>query len=267
MIPSGISEIGIGLGIVLLSGASLYIIEAVFNMSSTLQNRSINLIPYTASSTDKQISLQQDTTTFPNANPILPSSNERTGIEFSYGFFLEVDETTFNGTDDLHNVFYKGYPANPWPLQAPGVYIRGNVNTMRIILNNYTQPFNYVDIENIPIGKWFHVVLNFQNLKLEVHVNGKLAKTLPFTDMLPYLNYENITVFSNKVVTVNIPTVSNISFNGSMSGKISNLIYARYALSYGEIQNLFSQGPSTVTQATTTIDRPIYFADSWWANQ
>ena len=263
------SEIALGLGIVLVTGASFYLVESVFSMSSTIKNRFVELLPYTASSEDKQIVLQQDTTKFPNAQPILPSDNERTGIEFSYSFYLLVNENTFEGQDTLHNVFYKGYSNNPWPLQSPGVYIRGNVNTMRILLNSYKDPFAYVDIENIPVGKWFHVVLNYQNTALEIHINGRLTKKQTYTDSLPNLNYENITIFSNNVTTINRPNakIPNIQFKGSIFGKLSNLVYTRYAISYTEIQSLFKKGPSSITKSPMATETPPYFADSWWANQ
>ena len=263
------SEIALGLGIVLLSGTTFFIIESVYNMATTLQNRFIQLLTTTASASDGQIILQQDTNKYTNAQPILPSDNERTGIEFSYSFYLLVNQLTFEGQDTLHNVFYKGYPNNPWPLQSPGVYIRGNVNTMRILLNSYNNIFNYVDIENIPVGKWFHVVLNFQKLALEVHVNGRLAKKLPFSDSLPYINYENITIFSTIVSTKNMPTStpSSVAFNGAINGKISNFVYTRYALSYNEIQTLYKQPPSQVTTTPVVSETPPYFADSWWAGQ
>ena len=263
-----LSEIALGFGIVLVTGTSFFIAESLFNMATTINDRFIQLMPYTASSEDTEIQLQQDTKQFSDAHPILPSDNERTGIEFSYSFYLMVNEKTFKGEDTLHNVFYKGYHAKEWPLQSPGVYIRGNVNTMRIILNSINNAYNYVDIENIPVGKWFHVVLNFQNLALEVHVNGRLAKKLPFSDSLPYLNYENIIIFStNKPLTINIPTKPSIRFDGPINGKLSNLIYARYALSYNEIQEFYNKGPSQVTTAPTVTEKPPYFADSWWANQ
>ena len=263
------SEIALGLGIVLITGASFYIVESVLSMANTIQNRFIELLPYTASSEDKQLVLQQDTKKFSNAQPILPSDNEKTGIEFSYSFYLLVNENTFEGQDTLHNVFYKGYSNNPWPLQSPGVYIRGNVNTMRIFVNSYKEPFSHIDIENIPVGKWFHVVLNYQNSALEVHVNGRLAKKQAYSDSLPYLNYENITIFSNNVTTINRPNANpnSIRFNGSIYGKLSNLIYTRYALSYNEIQKLLKKGPSTITKSPMATETPPYFADSWWVNR
>lgn len=268
-------EIGLGLGIVLLTGASFFIIQSVFNMATTVQNRYVELLPYTTASEDKQVVIQQDIKKFPDGKPILPSDNERTGIEFSYNFYLFVNETTFNGDNEMRSVFYKGYGNNPWPLQSPGVYILGNTNTMRVIMSSYDDPYQHIDIENIPINKWFHVALNFQKLALEVHINGKIVKKLSYNNTLPYLNYQNLTIFPNTVnkTTVRRPilpdgtTPEDYVFSSAIYGKVSNLIYTRYALSFNEIQNFYSKGPSTITKVAKNMETPPYLSDSWWTNQ
>ena len=262
-------EVGIGLVTVLVAGCIFFIIQSAINMTTSVQNRYTELLPYTITSEDKQVTLQQDTSKYSDAKPILPSDNERTGIEFSYSFYLVVAESTFNGTDVLHNVFYKGYDNKQWPLLAPGVFIKGNTNTMRIIFNSVADVYNHLDIENIPVNKWFHVVLNFKNLYLEVHINGKLTKKLSFQDSLPYQNYGNVTIFSNNAIKITRdPPNSSIEISDTCAtGKLSNLVYTRYALSYNEIQGLFTKGPSSTIKSTTSLDTPPYFADSWYSSQ
>jgi hypothetical protein len=262
-------EIGLGLLTVLLSGSLFFVVNSVLNMSSNVQNRYLELIPYTVSSEDKQITLQQDTSKFSDAQPILPSENEKTGIEFSYSFYLVINESTFDGSDVLHNVFYKGYDNRQWPLLAPGVYIKGDTNTMRIIMSSFSDAYYHLDIENIPVNKWFHVVLNFKNLALEVYVNGQLTKKLSFEESLPYFNYGNITIFSNNLIQVNRPTYGQpIVFSDTCAtGKLSNLIYTRYALSYNEIQNLYKKGASNNVKSLSKTETPPYFSDSWYSSQ
>ena len=268
-IPIFPGEVGLGFGVVLLTGAAFFIVQSVFNMTSTIQNRYVELLPVTYTSQERAKVISQDTKKDTSAKPILPSDNERTGIEFSYSFYLLINDSTFDGADVLHPVFYKGYPDNAWPLQAPGVYIKGDTNTMRIIMSSFNDAYNHIDVENIPVNKWFHVVLNFQKLALEVHVNGKLAKKLLFNDTLPYFNYESLTIFPNNLAkTINraagLPTVA---FSTPPNAKISNLFYTRYALSFNEIQQMFSKGPSNMTATPKSVETPPYFADSWWVSQ
>lgn len=259
------SEIMLGLGIVLVTGASFFIMQSVFDMANTIQNRYVELIPRTVSSEDKQIVFEQDITKRADAKQILSSDNERTGMEFAYSFYLEVNENNFDGTDNLHPVFYKGYPNSLWPLQSPGVFIKGDTNTMRIIMSSFSDPYNHVDVENIPIGKWFHVVLNFKKLALDVYVNGKIVKKLKFNDTLPYTNYQNLIVFPNNTPSdINRPNLPSIRYSTCVKGKLSNLIYTRYALSVREIQNFFSKGPSNIVATPKSTETPPYFADSWW---
>ena len=44
------------------------------------------------------------------------------------------------------------------PNRAPGVYLHSTKNTMRVYMNTYDDPLEYVDIENLPLRKWFNCV-------------------------------------------------------------------------------------------------------------
>jgi len=261
-------EIGAGLGAVLASALAFYIVRSVIGMATTVKNRYVDVLPYTlaSSSTPLQI-IRQDVNRYGSkAIPLLPSENERSGIEFSYGFFLWVDKNTFSGEAGLKNIFYKGLDTKPWPLLAPGVFMKSDTNTLVIALNSYVDAFHTVEVENMPIDKWVHILLNFQKNALEVHVNGRIADKLLFTDTVPYLNYENLTFFSNYNLTITRPNSEAIMFKGSISGKVSNVIYTRYALSFNEIQKQLSKGPSKIT-VSDSDSANITLSDSWWANQ
>lgn len=268
MSSSVAGEIALGVGVFAFAGAAFYVAQSVFNMASTIQNRYLDILPYTASSEDGQVIIYQDPKVYSDAKTIIPSDNERTGIEFSYSCYLVVNETTFDstGNDTLKCVFYKGNDNNPWPLLSPGVFVRNTTNTLRIILGSFGDAYKHIDIENIPVKKWFHLVLNYKKSALEIYVNGKLVNKMSYDDALPYNNYGNINIFSSKTKTVNLQNRS-INFNGSINGKISNLTYTRYALSFSEIQKLFNKGPSNTTKAAANVELPPYLASDWWVNQ
>jgi hypothetical protein len=255
-------EIALGLGIVTLAGSAFYTVQSVFNMATSIQNRYLELLPYTLSSEKSEIIVQDPKVS--NAKTILPSENERTGMEFAYSFYLIVNENTFDREEKLHCVFYKGHDNRTWPLLSPGVFVLGNTNTLRVIYGSFNDAYKYIDIENIPVGKWFHVVLNYQKNALEVHINGRLVKKLLFDDALPYNNYGNINIFTNTTTTVNLPHGRNIRFEGSINGKLSNLIYTRYALSFKEIKSFYDKGPSSNTKVISSDEVPPYLADTWW---
>jgi hypothetical protein len=255
-------QVVLGVGIVILSGAIFYTAQSVLNMATTIQNRYLELLPYTLQSDKSEIIPQNPSNR--GAKTILPSDNERTGMEFSYNFYLIVNEGTFDGEDTLRTVFYKGNNNNPWPLLSPGVFVKGNENTLRIVYGSFNDAYNYIDIDNIPVGKWFHVTLNFQKNALEVHINARLVKKLLFEDALPYNNFGNINIFSNTVKTVNLPNNRNIRFNGAITGKISSLVYTRYSLLFSELKSFYDKKPSTRTSVVSDDEMPPYLADTWW---
>jgi hypothetical protein len=215
--------------------------------------------------------IRQNASLFSNADPLGLSVNERTGIEFSYSFYLRVLQDTIDGNDTVKHVFHKGY-STPWPLMGPGVFIKGDTNTMRIFMSTYANPFTYVDVKNIPIAKWFHVVINSYKGGIDVFVNGNLANRMQFKGTLPYQNFGDIVLFSNFKQWYKgsqIPAIgdgNNLNIAGVFSGYLSNLRYARYALSSSEIATLVAQGPSNTMQ-TLAADTPPYLADDWWSNQ
>ncbi len=269
--PSG--QILYGLMIVAITFVVGFVVELLYKTTTENAKRFMTLIDYTAASEDATITIRQDSMKYPDAKPIGFSMNERTGIEFAYSFYLYVFPSTFNGEDKLKHVFHKGF-ACPWPLMGPGVFMKSNTNTMRVFMNTYKNPYSYVDVRNIPVEKWVHVVLNCYKSGLDVFVNGNLATRMPFKDTIPYQNFQDIILFSSarynsfRGANGQIPALMNENFeiDGAFKGYVSNLIYTRYALSVSEIQTLMSAGASNRTKQKT-MDKPPYLADDWWANQ
>ena len=219
---------------------------------------------------DKTIVIPQN----PNisgSNTVNLSSNERTGVEFSYSFYLNVNPSTFNGADQttgLYHIFHKGY-SSQFPLLAPGVYMRSDQNTLRVYMNTYKTWNNYIDVENIPVSKWVHVVLVCKEHSLEIYVNGNIAKKMSFDGFSPYQNYQDICCFSNRRILLSKSKVtslgdSDLNILGAMKGMMSRLTYFNYGLSYSEIQQLMNQGPSSKMESSQSMDIPPYMADNWW---
>jgi hypothetical protein len=259
-------EVGIGVGIVVLTGVIFFLVKMVYETTSVLQKRFTEVLPYTINASNGPKIVHQDLSKHTDAIPILSSDNERTGIEFSYSFYLYVNESTISGNDVLKSVFYKGYNGKPWPLMAPGVFIKGDTNTMRIVYNSNSEPYNFVDVENIPIGKYFHTVLNFKSSALEVHINGRIVKKLQFPNTVPHSNFGSVVIFYSGTTTINRAPYGDIRFEGAINGDLSNLMYTRYALSFNEIQELLNKGPSSVIKQKDK-ETPPYLADSWWSDQ
>jgi hypothetical protein len=225
------------------------------------------LMDYTAGAEDKALAVHQDPTKFQDANPVLFSENEPTGIEFAYSFYMFVNHNTFSGDSVLHHVWHKGYGC-VWPLMGPGVFVRSDTNALRVIMNTYENPYTYVDVMNIPVGKWFHVVLNCKRSGLEIFINGNLANKIRFDSTMPYQNFQDIILFSNANYQLwgsNAAALKgeNFEVRGTFKGYMSAFVYARYALSYGEIQKLYTAGPSKKVKSQN-MTLPPYLSDNWW---
>jgi hypothetical protein len=259
-----------GLVIIILVVLVFLTAQFIYTYITNSRNRFQTLLDYTANAEDMTLTIRQDASKYPDAKPIGLSMNERTGIEFSYSLYMYINSSTFTGNSSYKHVFHKGY-STPWPLMGPGVFVHGDTNTLRVMMNTYKNPYTYADVKNIPVQKWFHLVLNCYKGGLDIFVNGNLANRITFKDTLPYQNFQDIILFSSSKINSlrgsGIPALNGEDFQleGAFNGYVSNFTYARYALSVNEIQNLMTAGPSSRVKQKS-MDKPPYMGDDWWAN-
>ena len=180
-----------------------------------------------------------------NYIPIKRSVNQN-GIEFSYAFWFVISDFTYKNGEWKH-MFHKGNSSS-YPNRAPGVWIHPTNNIVRIYMNTMQNILEYVDIDNIPIRKWVHMVITVQNRYLNVYVNGflKIRKEL---SSLPRQNYGN--VWTNLF--------------GGYEGYLSKLQYFDKAVTPFDIDGLISNGPGNGA-CIDTNEIPPYLDDSWWLN-
>ena len=259
----------VGLYVLMLSAEIIY-----KNISQIVATR-VDLMPITYVS-NHQYQFKQSPFENPPYNPAtkkatsthLPSSdNERTGSEFSYSFWLWIEPSSFGDTEGLLHVFHKGY-SSMYPLMSPGVFLKNNVNTLRVYMNSSTTWNNYVDVENVPISKWVHVIVMARNNAGEIYINGNLSKKLNMDNGVIYQNFQDLYVFSTRKVASNpttTPSLLGVPFtvNGTYTGQMSRLVYFNYALSYTEIQTLVNEGPSSIIESNPA-QTPPYLEDKWW---
>lgn len=225
----------------------------------------IDVLPYTTNSEDKMKTIVQNPKV-PNSVTLPLSENERTGAEFSYSFYIYLNPSnisTNQTTPSLRHVFHKGY-SKIYPMMGPGVFVKTNENALRVYMNSSTKWDNYVDIPNIPLKKWVHVVIIGRKNTVEVYVNGNIAKKIKFDGVL-YQNYQDLILFSQQSARLGSGE-SDIQVNGAFSGSFSNLVYHSYAISYSEIQDLLNEGPSQKTEESVegNPNASPYLVDSWW---
>ena len=193
-----------------------------------------------------------------NAIPIYRSNDQSKGMEFTWSSWLYLSDLGKEAGKYQH-VFSKGdgnIDSNTnlsTVNNGPGVYISPMENKLHIIMNTVssTDQNTTIDIDNIPIKKWFHVALRLQNTVLDVYVNGVVVNRLLLNNT-PKQNYGNVYVCQN----------------GGFSGKLSNLRYYSRALNVFEINNIVSSGPNMkVASDMNPVGGFDYLSSRWYASR
>lgn len=257
-----------GIAVVFIVYVTLFTGELLYLYFNRLHMNRTELLPHTYHTDSKAITVSQN----PNvkgSKPTALSDNERSGVEFSYSFYLYTHPSTFRTEYGLLHLFHKGY-SQPFPLMGPGVFMRSDTNTLRVYMNTFNGWNQYVEVQNIPVSKWVHLTIVCQNHALEIYVNGNLSRKMSFDGYAPYQNYQDIICFSQRRMTLTQSKVSSVDDNGfdifgAMKGMMSRLTYFNYALTYGEIQQLMNEGPSSKLDESMMNDKPPYLADTWWS--
>jgi hypothetical protein len=124
---------------------------------------------------------------------------------------------------------------------------------------------NFVEIPNIPVEKWFHLVISCKGRSLDVFINGNVIQRMTLSSV-PKLNFGDVYAFqniANEDTRIDVTPDQRYSVNGKADGMLSRFNYYAYALSYAEIDSLYRQGPSSkIVSAQNQV--PPYMADAWW---
>jgi hypothetical protein len=174
----------------------------------------------------------------PNAITIMRSSNDNAGIAFTWSVWLYVKQKDSSNEPEgmYHHVFNKGSATATsnhdmngimMPNNGPGLYFNSNYSGIRVVMSTFNTPSASVDVDNIPINKWFNVIIRAENTILDVFINGDLAQRLQL-DSVPFQNYGNV----------------NVAINGGFNGSLSSLRYYNTALGTRAISNIISAGPN-----------------------
>jgi hypothetical protein len=167
-----------------------------------------------------------------NAVTVFRSINENQGLEFSWSVWILISNLQDNSGIYKH-IFSKGNSnlnenGVVSPNNAPGLYIAPDTNALVIMMNTYKVINEEIVIPDIPMNKWVNVILRCQGTKLDVYINGTIARSINMVSV-PKQNYGDVFV----------------AMNGGFNGYISNLWYYNYSLGTAAIQQLVARGPNT----------------------
>jgi hypothetical protein len=203
--------------------------------------------------------------------PILKSNDRHRGIEFTWSSWLYLNETQ-NITPTYNAIFVKGVDkfddsSGMGVVNGPGLYVSqsdvSGVTTQYLhIIMDHVSPSATIDtdlnsgrdavqVDNVPIKKWFHLAIRMQNMVLDIYVNGTIVKRHNM-DKIPKQNFHDVWV------------------SKGFSGKISNLQYHDRALNVFEINNTVMFGPNTTasnrSQDSSGLSGNYSYLSSMWYN-
>ena len=112
-------EVLISLAAVVILYIALGSLNAIYSYMNRLSLNRTTLLPLTYTTNTKTYQIEQNPN-IPNSKTLALSDNERTGVEFSYSFFLNVDPSTFRQEQGLLHIFHKGSPGQ-YPLKVEGI--------------------------------------------------------------------------------------------------------------------------------------------------
>lgn len=174
------------------------------------------------------------------------SDNEDEGIEFTYTYWMLIDNYEYK-TNEWKHILHKGNKEGS-PNMCPGFWLHPNKNSMRVYFNTMKNMKEYFDIDNMPLKKWICVSLTVKQRVVECFINGMLKKRHSLSS-IPRQNFGELW----------------INLFGGFDGYISKVQYFRRALSYEEVAKLVKNGPSG-SSCIDTGELPPYLDDDWWLN-
>jgi len=177
---------------------------------------------------------------------MLYRSDNKNGVQFTYSFWFVIENMEYKFGDWKH-VFHKGNKTSH-PNRAPGVFIHPDKNSVRVYMNTMENILEYVDIDNVPVRRWVHMVISLNHKYLDIYVNGKLKKRHEFTST-PKQNFGDLW----------------INLFGGFEGYLCKMQYFRRALEYQEVEKITMEGPSKAS-CNDSGDKPPYMDDDWWYN-
>jgi hypothetical protein len=188
---------------------------------------------------------------------IIRSSNEETGIEFTWAVSLYIMDASTN--NKYSHVFSKGsvptFPTSGITTinQAPGLYLNNTDNSLIVMMDSFNQTnAKQITVSNIPHNKWLNVLIRCKGKLVDIYMNGQVVQSVNLSDT-PKQNYGNVYV----------------SQSGGFAGKISNLWYYNHALSINEIQNLLKDSVNLQLSAGSggaNLTSTDYLGFKWYVN-
>jgi hypothetical protein len=225
-------------GLFILSGIMIFIGFVLYLVNYIRYNKS-NIIKITNGITDAKNRFVYD------KQVINTSDNRPYGSEFAYGMWIKIDDWFYNRLRKKF-ILVKGSldDGNKISSFAPSIYMTSN-NTLRVDIQTFSSINNeFSELNDIPLKKWFHLLVGIQGKNLDIYINGVLAKR-KVLDGLPIQNRGPV------YVTPAINDNGNVTDPG-FGGLLGDVTYYRYYPNQSELLRIIQKQPSETAKPCGT---------------
>jgi hypothetical protein len=205
-----------------------------------------------------------------NAKAVPEPYDGKYGMEYTIATWMYIDSASYsqyegngslqdsnfsNMTQNYFHVFHKGENKDNPSVFQPAVWLSKSSNVLTICLSEYpwqpnqTSSYSFAEkfnITNLPLDKWFHLVIVIMDKNMDVYINGNL-KLHQELHQMPKWNYGNV-YFCRK---------------GGFLGNLSRVRYFNYAIAPYQIEQLMNMGPSD-KPCINSGELPPYLASDYW---
>lgn len=143
----------------------------------------------------------------------LVKHSKNNGLNWTLGFWIYIDDLNYKFNKDKHILDWDN--CKIWLSKDNHLYIT---------LKNYNNKNSKIIYERIPIQKWLHIAIIYEDRYLDLWINGKLYTSI-FLDNLQKFNTNSEMVICPK---------------GGFSGHISKFKYYNYAITRKAVLNIDS---------------------------
>ena len=197
--------------------------------------------------------------------PILRSQNDDMGIEFTWSMWLNINQRLYStskrdNSKTYAHVFNKGETHQISdadgiyrPNNCPGVYLNTKTNQLLLLLTTFDNTTESIIITDMPVNKWFNLIIRVEQMQIDIFINGKLAKRHILTNV-PKQNYGDVNIFNSPY---------------GIDCKLSELRYFDYSVNLSEIQNVLSEGPNLtmIKKSNYSSKHNNYLSNLWYLNE
>lgn len=159
------------------------------------------------------------------SNNITASNSDNNIGKFNYNYCIS-SWININPQPPSYKGVYNQYITLVNFNNKPSIYYKASENHLKIIMNqatdnNENKSIVVYESYNLPLQKWNHFCLNYQNNNIDIFINNKLVATK--TNIIPWMTKDNITIGKK---------------NG-IEGGFKNILYFTKPLSITQIKYLY----------------------------